>query len=361
MASTEFATTLVSNISTNHTETCDLYLHRNSAKVGLPLYYSLVFIIGGFANGLALIAIYQNRKKINSTTLYSINLVISDLLFATALPTRILYYALGFNWPLGEAFCRITSFFFYINTYAGVNFMTCLSVDRFFAVVHPFRYNKLRRARNAKYICLFGWFIVLMQTGPLLLQDMSKDVGGHVTCMEYPNFETMPHLPFLLLGACFIGYICPLVIILFCYVRISNKLCQAAKNNPLTEKSGSNKKAINTIILVIVVFLICFTPYHAAIIQHMIKKLVYEPTCSQQQNFQIAIHTTVCLMNMNSCLDPLVYFFACKGYKHRVMKLLKRQVSISLSSAARPTPDESSRDVVETHMTMLSSNGSRKY
>lgn len=116
---------------------CDLYAHHDTARILMPLHYSIVFIIGLLGNLLALIVIIQNRKKINSTTLYSTNLVISDILFTTALPTRIAYYALGFDWRIGEALCRITALVFYINTYAGVNFMTCLSIDRFFAGAPP--------------------------------------------------------------------------------------------------------------------------------------------------------------------------------------------------------------------------------
>ncbi|XP_053563791.1 G-protein coupled receptor 183 isoform X2 [Bombina bombina] len=332
-------------------KTCDLYSHRSTARILLPIYYSLVLIIGLIGNILALAVIHQNRRKMNSTTLYSINLVISDVLFATTLPTRIAYYAMGFHWPLGEPLCRITSLFFYINTYAGVNFMTCLSIDRFFAVVHPYRYNKMRRVKFAKFVCIVVWLIVFSQTLPLLLQKMSnKEPDGKITCMEYPNFERIPNLPYMLLGACLIGYIIPLGIILICYMKISIKLCQTAKKNPLSEKTGTNKKAINTIILVIVMFCICFTPYHISIIQHMIKKLSYTPDCSEQQLFQISLHFTVCLMNLNCCLDPFIYFFACKGYKRKVMRILKRQHSISSSSATRPAGDESSRDVVESQM-----------
>ncbi|CAM5077530.1 unnamed protein product [Eretmochelys imbricata] len=339
--------------------TCDLYEHQNTARILLPVFYSFILILGVLGNGLALVVIFKNRKKINSTTLYSINLVLSDILFTTALPTRIAYYALGFHWPFGETLCRLTALIFYINTYAGVNFMTCLSIDRFFAVVHPFRYNKIRRIKHAKYICIFVWFLVFSQTLPLLIQSMSNEERGRTTCMEYPNFEKIQHLPWILLAACLIGYIIPLEIILFCYSQISCKLFQTAKENPLTEKSGINKKAINTIIFVIVVFVICFTPYHIAIIQHMIKKLQYNPLCNEQQTFQKSLHYTVFLMNFNCCMDPFIYFFACKGYKRRIMKILKRQVSISVSSAVRSAHEESSREMRETHMTILSkpSNG----
>uniref|UniRef100_A0A8C8SSF3 G protein-coupled receptor 183 n=1 Tax=Pelusios castaneus TaxID=367368 RepID=A0A8C8SSF3_9SAUR len=339
-------------VSTNNS-TCDLYEHQNTAMILLPVFYSCILIVGVLGNGLALAVIFKNRKKINSTTLYSTNLVLSDILFTTALPTRIAYYALGFHWPFGETLCRITALIFYINTYASVNFMTCLSIDRFFAVVHPFRYNKIRRIKNAKYICIFVWFLVFSQTLPLLIQSMSNEEGERTTCMEYPNFEKIDHLPWILLGACLLGYIIPLEVILFCYTQISCKLFQTAKENPLSEKSGINKKAINTIIFVIVVFVICFTPYHIAIIQHMIKKLKYEPSCSEQQTFQKSLHYTVSLMNFNCCMDPFIYFFACKGYKRRIMKILRRQVSISVSSAARSAHEESSRDL-GAHMTVLS-------
>ncbi|XP_030057210.1 G-protein coupled receptor 183 [Microcaecilia unicolor] len=348
-------TTLQQNNSVN--QTCNLYAHRDTAKILMPLHYSLVCIIGLLGNGLALAVIHQNKRKINSTTLYSINLVLSDILFTTALPTRIAYYALGFHWPFGEAFCRITAFIFYTNTYAGVYFMTCLSIDRFFAVVHPFRYNKIRKIRCAVYLCSFVWILVLLQTFPLLLQTMSKaEPEGWITCMEYPNFETIPQLPIMLLGACFIGYLLPIGLILFFYCQISNKLCHAAKENPLTEKSGMNKKANTTIIFVIVTFVICFSPYHIAIMQHMIKKFLYIPLCKERQTFQISLHVTVCLMNFNCCMDPFIYFFACRGYKRIVMKILRRQVSMSLSSTARQAPGESSRDAAESQMMMAFTN-----
>ncbi|KAG8452052.1 hypothetical protein GDO86_004011 [Hymenochirus boettgeri] len=354
MNTTTPLTLWIQNNSDN--QSCDLYSHRNTARIAIPLFYCFVFFFGLFGNLLALMVIYQYRRKMNSTTLYSTNLVLSDILFATALPMRIAYYGLGFHWPFGEPLCRITSLFFYINTYAGVNFMMCLSVDRFFAVVHPNRYHKMRTVKYAKYICVFIWMIVFSQTLPLLFQTMSKKESiFQFSCMEYPNFEVIPHLPFMLLGACFIGYLIPLGIILACYSKISTKLYQITKENALSEKSGTNKKAINTIILIITVFLICFTPYHVSIIQHMIKKLIYTPDCNEQQQFQVCLHITVCLMNLNCCLDPFIYFFACKGYKRKIKQILKRQVSISSSSATRPAAEDSSRDVMESQL-MLRSN-----
>ncbi|XP_034550441.1 G-protein coupled receptor 183-A [Notolabrus celidotus] len=349
---------LFSTINIYDNTSCDtLYAHRDYARVLMPLFYSLVFIVGLLGNCLALHVIRPNLKKINSTTLYSLNLVISDILFTFSLPLRILYYALGFHWPLGETMCKISGLVFYINTYAGVNFMTCLSVDRFIAVVLPLRYARLRKVSNVKYICLGVWLLVLAQTLPLLSSPMTNvESDGFITCMEYPNFEKVDNIAPVLIGAVFLGYVVPVVTILVCYSVLCSKLRLTAKNNHLTEKSGRSRKAIGVICCVSLVFVVCYSPYHIDILQYMIRKLVYEPDCTELTAFQVSLHVTVCLMNLNSCLDPFIYFFACKGYKRKLLKLLKLHVSMSFSSAVRTSPEGSSKDFIDGNKIHLNSS-----
>ncbi|XP_015243161.1 PREDICTED: G-protein coupled receptor 183-like [Cyprinodon variegatus] len=337
--------------------TCNtLYDHKNYARVLMPLFYCVVFIVGLLGNGLALYVIRINLKKMNSTTLYSLNLVISDILFTLSLPLRIIYYAQGFHWSLGEALCKISGFVFYINTYAGVNFMTCLSVDRFIAVVLPLRFAKFRKVSNVRYICIGVWMLVLAQTLPLLGMEMTNmEPQNFTTCMEYPNFEKVDGIATILIGAVFLGFIIPVITILVCYSFLSTKLHLTAKKNHLTEKSGRSRKAIGVICCVSAVFVICYSPYHINILQYMIRKLISDPGCVELTAFQISLHITVCLMNFNSCLDPFIYFFACKGYKRKLLKLLKRQVSISFSSAVRTSPEGSSKDFIDGNKIHLNS------
>ncbi|XP_062861757.1 G-protein coupled receptor 183-A [Trichomycterus rosablanca] len=336
----------------------NLYDHRGWARVLLPLVYTVIFIVGLSGNALALHVIRSNMKKINSTTVYSANLVASDILFSLALPLRVIYYALGFHWPIGEGLCKATALLFYINMYAGVNFMTCLSVDRFIAVVLPLRFSRFRKINRVRYICVAVWVLVLAQTLPLLSMPMShEEHDGYITCMEYPNFEMMKSLPVMLIGAVFLGYGIPLVTILVCYSALCSKLRELARTNQLTEKSGMSQKAIGVICCVIMVFVVCYSPYHIDLLQYMIRKLVYHPDCGELHAFQISLHVTVSFMNLNSCLDPFIYFFACKGYKKKVLKLLKRQASMSLSSMVKTSPEELSRDVIANdriHMNRVS-------
>uniref|UniRef100_A0A8C8DMM4 G protein-coupled receptor 183a n=1 Tax=Oryzias sinensis TaxID=183150 RepID=A0A8C8DMM4_9TELE len=338
--------------------TCDtLYSHRQYARVLMPLLYCIIFFVGLLGNGLALHVIRLNVKKINSTTLYSLNLVISDILFTLSLPVRIVYYAQGFHWTLGEAMCKISGIIFYMNTYAGVNFMTCLSVDRFIAVVLPLRFGRLRKVSNVRYICVGVWLLVLAQTLPLLSMEMiNNERDGYITCMEYPRLDQLDNIATMLIGAVFLGYVIPVITILVCYSVLCSKLRFTAKTNHLTEKSGRSRKAIGVICCVSLVFVVCFSPYHIDLLQYMIRKLLSTPDCADLTAFQVSLHITVCLMNLNSCLDPFIYFFACKGYKRKLLKILKMHVSISFSSAVRMSPDGSSKDFVDGNKIQLHSS-----
>ncbi|KAM4559106.1 G-protein coupled receptor 183-A [Odontesthes bonariensis] len=350
-------TTSASNNDSNKTSCDTLYAHRDYARVLMPLFYCIVFFVGLFGNCLALHVIRPNLKKINSTTLYSLNLVISDILFTLSLPLRIVYYARGFHWPLGEVLCKFSALIFYINTYAGVNFMTCLSVDRFIAVVLPLRFSRLRKVSNVRYICIGVWLLVLAQTLPLLGMPLTQSENdGFITCMEYPDFEKVDHIETILIGAVFLGYVIPVVTIIGCYSVLCTKLRLTAKTNHLTEKSGRSRKAIGVICCVTLVFVVCFSPYHIDILQYMIRKLVSKPNCADLTAFQVSLHITVCLMNFNSCLDPFIYFFACKGYKRKLLKLLKLQVSMSFSSAVRTSPEGSSKDFIDGNKIKLNSS-----
>lgn len=334
--------------------TCtNLYSHYQVARVLMPMAYSIICLVGLLGNGLALHVIYTKMTKLNSSTLYSANLAMSDLLFCMALPLRAVYYALGFHWPMGEGLCKVVALLFYLNSYAGVNFMTCLAVDRFVSVALRPKCAWLRKIRNVKIICLLMWVVVLAQTLPLLAMPLThEEHDGKITCMEYPNFEqTVQGLPYMLIGAVVLGYGIPLGTILLCYSALSHRLRVAAQSNRLTERSGRTHKARSVIAGVVLVFVVCFSPYHIDLLQYMIRKLTYEPDCNELHSFQISLHFTVCLMNFNACLDPFVYFFACSGYKKKVLNLLKRHVSPTLSSAPPSSRDSSGTHEQQTHLT----------
>ncbi|KAK9969402.1 hypothetical protein ABG768_027579 [Culter alburnus] len=325
----EIQTMPMNNSNTN--QTCDVFIYKESARILFPIFYCLVFVISVAGNSLVLWITCQKKQKMNSTTIYLINLAISDTLFTLALPGRITYYIRGFDWPFGDLLCRLTAMIFYCNTYASIAFMTCISVDRYLAMLHRQRCQRLRKTKVVRGICALVWVVVLLETSPLLFRSTMETRSSHNTCMEFFNFDGHK-MAYILLLACVIGFCMPLGLILFCYSRVSCKLYKTAKENPVTNKSGSNSRAKNMILLILLSFVVCFSPYHVNIIQFAVRRLYHEPSCEEFKTLKMSLQVTVAMMNFNSCLDPLIYFFAIKTYKQRVMSLFKSYISISASS-----------------------------
>lgn len=73
------------------------------------------------------------RTKLKSTSvIYTINLAVTDLLVNLSLPPRILLYYSG-GACLTCSYLHIFSYF--VNMYCSILFLTCICVDRYFAIV----------------------------------------------------------------------------------------------------------------------------------------------------------------------------------------------------------------------------------
>lgn len=314
---------------------CDIFTHKEVAQVIFPIFYITVLIISVSGNSLVLYITFQKNQKLNSTSLYLINLAISDTLFTLALPGRITYYIRGFDWPFGDFLCRLTAVLFYSNTYVGIAFMTCISADRYLAMVHPHRCQRLRNPKVVRGICALVWAVVFLETSPLLFKSTMMMWEDQRTCMEYNNLVESSKMAYLLLLACVTGFFIPLGLILGCYSQITSKLSRTAKENPMICRSGKSRRAKNVIVLILLSFVVCFGPYHVNIIQFLVRKFLREPSCEEKKAFKMSLQITVSMMNFNCCLDPVIYFFAIKTYKQRVMSLFKGYMP-SLSSKSMP-------------------------
>ncbi|XP_058403690.1 G-protein coupled receptor 183-like [Diceros bicornis minor] len=148
----------------HNTNFCLPHHPPRAASVMLSLFYTALLVFSALGNILALCLTCQKGKKINSTGVYLVHLAVSDLLFTLALPGKITYYVLDFSWPFGEGLCRLTAFIFYVNTYGGIYLMTCVSVDRYLAVVHTHQRPRLRNAGRARLVCVAVWALAFLQT-----------------------------------------------------------------------------------------------------------------------------------------------------------------------------------------------------
>ncbi|KAG7488582.1 hypothetical protein MATL_G00036270 [Megalops atlanticus] len=153
------------------------------SAVYLPTFYHCIFLLSLLGNGLVLYIIYKYEKLNSMTNIFLLNLVISDLVFASSLPFWATYHAS--EWIFGSALCKMVSSVYYIGFYSSILFLTLMTLDRYLAVVHAL--TALKRRRNT-YACISSaavWFVsVLASLKKMILFDVRTDGDAGTLCEE---------------------------------------------------------------------------------------------------------------------------------------------------------------------------------
>ncbi|KAM9610223.1 cysteinyl leukotriene receptor 2 isoform 2-T2 [Trichechus inunguis] len=279
-----------------------------------PIMYLIIFIWGALGNGFSIFVFLQPYKKSTSVNVYMLNLAISDLLFTTTLPFRIDYYLRGSNWIFGDLACRFMSYSIYVNMYSSIYFLTVLSVVRFLATVHPLRLLHATSIRSAWILCGIIW-ILIMASSAVLLNNGVKQENNVTLCLE-PSDNKIVKLQILNYVAFVVGFFLPFCILSICYLLIIRTLLKV--EFPESGQRISHRKALTTIIIALITFLLCFLPYHILRTLH----LVMWSMCKTSLHKAVVI--TLTMAATNSCLNPLLYYFAGENFKDRLRVTLRK-------------------------------------
>ncbi|XP_067884915.1 proteinase-activated receptor 2-like [Heterodontus francisci] len=286
--------------------------------VFLPLVYIVVFIIGLPSNAMALWVFAYRTKMKHPAAIYMANLALADLLFIIWFPLKISYHLNGNNWIFGEGLCKVLVVFFYGNMYCSILFMTCLSVQRYWVVINPISQSR-RKTCIAYSISIFIWIIIVLGTMPLYLniqQTANITNLNIITCHDVLREDQLASSMFDYFLSLAIGvYFFPALLTLFAYVLMIKAL-KASANEANIGKS--RKRAIELIITVLTMYLVCFTPSNIMLIVHY--SLIKYKGNSNVYAFYIV---SLCLSSINSCIDPFVYYFVSKDFRDHVQNTLQ--------------------------------------
>ncbi|XP_055964999.1 cysteinyl leukotriene receptor 2 [Sorex fumeus] len=308
MSEIESNDTLTSN---NSGRNCTI---QNFKQNFYPVVYLTIFVWGVLGNGFSIYVFLQPYKKSTSVNIFMLNLAISDLLFISTLPFRADYYLRGSNWIFGDLACRIMSYSLYVNMYSSIYFLTVLSVVRFLATVHPFRLLHVTSTRGAWTLCGIIW-ILIMASSVILLKHGSEQKGNAFLCLDLSinkvvKLQTMNHV------ALVVGFLLPFCTLSVCYLLIIRALLKVEV--PDSGLRVSHKKALTTIIIALIIFLLCFLPYHILRTLHLLAWK--EDACAERLHKAVII--TLALAAANSCLNPFLYYFAGENFKDRLRSAL---------------------------------------
>lgn len=238
------------------------------------------------------------------------NLALADLLFVIWVPLKIAYHLNGNDWIYGESLCKVLVAFFYGNMYCSIAFIACISVQRCKAVLHPL--DKKRRNGAAVAVSVGIWVVVWLITIPLYLYDQQVRVTNlniH-TCHDVtrPSQKETAAGYFLTMGT--LGFIVPAFVCIVSYALMLKALRNSMTDPTITRM---RRKAVALIVIVLVMFLVCFTPSNIMLLVHYALLLRGSPN-----TLYGSYVTTLCLASLNSCLDPFLYYFISEDFREHV-------------------------------------------
>nr|XP_020500582.1 2-oxoglutarate receptor 1-like [Labrus bergylta] len=217
----------------------------------LPVSYGIIFIVGLVGN-ITSIGIYMTKlRPWKSSSIIMVNLAFTDLLYVLSMPFLIFYYSNGDLWTLGAFMCHLVRFGFHLNLYGSILFLTCLAVFRYIVVIKPLMAAQVQQKIWGIIACSIVWILAAAEITPMLTM-----ISHNETCADFASAIPWPLWWYSWLLTA-IGFLLPLVVVFMCYIGIVKELAKGPHTN-----SPCRMRARRVTVLILVVFVVCFLPYH---------------------------------------------------------------------------------------------------
>ncbi|CAL8262893.1 unnamed protein product [Lota lota] len=308
-------------------------------------FYLFLFIPGLLLNTVALWVLCRHISKKMKTLIFMINLAFADLAHVLSLPLRIYYY-LTHTWPFGHAACLFCFYLKYLNMYAAIVFLVCISVQRCVFLLKPFSARRWKRKYDL-LISIIVWLVVGIGCSPFILVR-----SGHDNSTRYSSkcFKDLPtrKLPLstavtmMVLGELF-GFLLPLAAIGYSSACIAHSLLKTQDQDPedplprgrtftvtssisqtesLADRQTTEDKgrALRMVLSCSALFLVCFAPYHINFLLYLLVSQGMVSRCGLKQATQMFHPVSLCLASLSCCLNPLLYYFLTTEFRRHLSK-----------------------------------------
>uniref|UniRef100_A0A673VGR0 G-protein coupled receptors family 1 profile domain-containing protein n=1 Tax=Suricata suricatta TaxID=37032 RepID=A0A673VGR0_SURSU len=261
--------------------------------------YILIFISGLLVNGAALWVLCCFISKKNKAIIFIISLSVADLAHVLSLPLRIYYYN-SHHWSFLKALCLLCFYLKYLNMYASICFLTCLSLQRCFFLLKPFRAREWKRRYDVS-ISADIWIIVGTACSPLPILRTAGLANNTESCFSNLRFK---------------------------HIRMTSSIgmISVAEHggsffncSPL-QNTKERKRALWMVLICAVVFTVCFTPYHLNFLFYMLVKQHVFSTCSFTKITLYFHIISLCLANLNCYLHSIVCYFMTSEFHNRLLE-----------------------------------------
>ncbi|XP_076653753.1 adenosine receptor A2b isoform X1 [Halictus rubicundus] len=302
-----------------------------SSELNLPYTVCeiLVAVCAIFGNGLVIIVFSKERKLRRRTNYYIISLATADLLVGLfAIPFAILA---SVGLPTNLHACLFTVSVLIVLCTISIFCLVAVSVDRYWAILHPMGYSRTVRTKTAIGIICVCWIAgTLVGFLPLLGWNTGKKLNEKCIFTEVMDYDYLVFLYFAtiifpaLLIAAFYAHIYRVVVKQLQQIvtmnpgrRIGNQTTAAG---PMLRLLGAARKrevkATQNLSRIVIFFIICWFPLYT-----INCVMAFCPRCKVND---ILMNFCIILSHLNSAGNPLLYAYHLKDFRAALKNFMWR-------------------------------------
>ncbi|XP_020292673.1 pyroglutamylated RFamide peptide receptor-like isoform X2 [Pseudomyrmex gracilis] len=346
------------DIASNSTNTTDFpdydinesFSHFNWKELGPVLVvYILTFFLGLIGNVIIITSTLCPRLRplpATPTNVFLGGLATADLLLIMfCIPVKIAKL-FSYTWTMGLFLCKAVHYMQSVSAICSVVTLTAMSIERYYAIVHPMRAQYTCTISQARKIVIITWIAAFLLGIPMAFTQTHKKVGLRYIaywCVRDSEAALLwrAHEVYMLV----VVLLLPLIVMTFCYTTICWEIWRVMKRRhhmtsrhalnpnsldtesiPMTQRQGGNerksrkddddesrtiKQVVKMLVAVVVLFAICWAPM---LIDNVLTAYGVFPRIKHgaHKHFNTAFQL---MAYFNSCINPIIYGFMSKHFR----------------------------------------------
>ncbi|AWP08321.1 putative succinate receptor 1-like [Scophthalmus maximus] len=303
---------------------CDLDTHRGFTVVQLsvmPSFFLAVLLLGLPLNLLSLWVFFHRLRRWTRSTVFLFNLTLADTSWLLALPLLVHYHLGRLHWRMGLPLCTAVRMLYHNYFYLSIFFVTCVSVDRYLAIVHPLRSLVLLGRRKTCLLCVAVWAAALALSIPVARMTLIQTCpeSNRTVCTLYILLsDTRESLPYSLVCS-LLGFLFPLLFICYCGLRSVREL----RRRPVRPDPHNRQRRLRRVLsAALVLFALFYLPYHLSRNAAIVMRAVYPDDPASWRAPDLAFALEMCFCSIITCVNPLFSCFIGRQFRGEIQGTL---------------------------------------
>ncbi|XP_053407643.1 G-protein coupled receptor 83-like [Mercenaria mercenaria] len=292
-------------------------------SLALVIAYGILAAVALFGNILVCHVIFSRKRMRTVTNIFIANLAVSDILLITLNVPFNIAKDLTKEWLFGDAMCRIMNMSLITSVYASTLTLTVIALDRHRVLLYPLR-PRIMKSGGMVVVALI-WIISVIFSLPFGIYSKPREIDVLITkfvrCTS--NYPSPKFEQCLTVVTIILQYFIPLAVIAVTYGRIVRRIWERTDLGAVTAyqhacRSKHKKKSIKMLMIVVIVFAICWMPlnlYHFLTDIHPDTKIFHYNANAFFVCHWIALSST--------CYNPFIYCWLNEAFRAEIRAVFR--------------------------------------